>query len=52
MQLATHGLELIDPEPRLFVPVGDGRNLILGRSTLTAADSGKFFNYDGEPLPW
>jgi hypothetical protein len=21
-------------------------------ATLTAADSGKFFNYDGKPLPW
>jgi NAD(P)-dependent dehydrogenase (short-subunit alcohol dehydrogenase family) len=29
--------------------VGSLRNVI-GR--LTAADSGKFYNYDGTPLPW
>ena len=31
LRLAEHGLELIEPDPHLFVPLHDGRSLVLGR---------------------
>ena len=52
MQLASHGVELIDPEPRLFVPAGDGRNLVLSRDAAASGDSiAQFSKRDAERYP-
>jgi phytoene dehydrogenase-like protein len=52
LKLAGHGLELIDPEPRLFVPAGDGRNLILGRDGAASLNSiAQFSKRDAERYP-
>jgi phytoene dehydrogenase-like protein len=52
MDLARHGLELIDPEPRLFVPAGDGRNLILSRDAgASGASIAQFSARDAERYP-
>ncbi len=39
LQLARHGLELIDPDPYLFAPLPDGRSLVLGRDIASSVAS-------------
>ena len=46
LRLAEHGLELIDPDPHLFVPLQDGRSLVLGRDVDATARSIASFSGD------
>jgi len=39
LDLGTHGLELIQSDPALFVPLSDGRHLLLGESDSASAKS-------------
>ncbi len=39
LQLARHGLELIEPDPYLFAPLPDGRSLVLEHSVEASAAS-------------
>ena len=54
LRLADHGLQLIDPDPHLFVPLPDGRGLTLSRDTgasaasiaaFSAADSRRYLEF-------
>ncbi len=50
--LSKHGLELIDPDPHLFVPLPDGRALVLGRDPdLSAASIAQFSKRDAQRYP-
>ena len=47
--LLTHGLELIEPDPHLFVPLPDGRGLSLGRDPeASAASIAQFSKQDAQ----
>ena len=50
--LSKHGLELIDPDPHLFVPLPDGRALVLGRDPDgSAASIAQFSKRDAQRYP-
>jgi phytoene dehydrogenase-like protein len=42
--LAAHGLELVRSDPGVFVPLSDGRHLLLGESASASADSIRAFS--------
>ncbi len=49
MQLRRHGLEMIEPEPRLFAPAPDGRALLLYSDAKRSAESiARFSTKDAE----
>jgi phytoene dehydrogenase-like protein len=52
LQLARHGLELIDPDPYLFSPLPDGRSLVLGRNRdASIASIAQFSETDARRYP-
>jgi phytoene dehydrogenase-like protein len=42
--LAAHGLDLVRSDPGVFVPLSDGRHLLLGETASTSADSIRAFS--------
>lgn len=38
LDLARHGLQMVDPDPRLFAPTRDGRAIVLHGDTMKTAD--------------
>jgi len=46
LHLASHGLELIDPDPWMFAPARDGRALVLSRDESRSAESIAQFSHN------
>ena len=52
LELAKHGLQIIEPNPSLFAPLPDGRSLVLGSDEdASAASIGKFSAADARRYP-
>jgi len=52
MQLERHGVHMLQPDPRLFAPLPDGRALVLyGDAAKSAQEIAKFSQHDAENYP-
>ena len=52
LQLADHGLQLVEPNPYLFAPLADGRGLVLGPDEdATSASISRFSEADARRYP-